>query len=101
MAKQSSVKSADIAERGVQYTKDQFGQAFDQADQFVRENPGRSIAYAFLIGFIMNRLPVGRVLGGCTRLLMVALKPAVLTYGALKLYQAAQNNEKLTRSSRG
>jgi hypothetical protein len=35
-------------------------------------------------------LPLGRVLAGFVRLLMFALKPAVLIYGAAKLYQATQ-----------
>jgi hypothetical protein len=41
-------------------------------------------------GYILNRLPFGRVLGGLFRLLIFALKPAILIYGAAKLYQAAQ-----------
>jgi hypothetical protein len=59
----------------------------------VRENPGRSLAYALLAGFILNRLPIGRILGGFFRLIFIAFKPAVLAYGATKLYQAAQGDE--------
>jgi hypothetical protein len=49
--------------------------------------------YAFIAGYILNRLPIGRILGGLLRLLAVALKPAVLIYGATKLYQATQEEE--------
>ena len=33
------------------------------------------MAYAVLAGFILNRLPVCRILGGCARLAMIAFKP--------------------------
>lgn len=85
--------SGDVAERSLRYTKDQVEQVLEQAEDYVRENPARSIAYAVLAGFILHRLPIGRILGGFTRLLMVAFKPAILAYGATKLYQAAQNDE--------
>ena len=59
----------------------------------MRENPARSIAYALIAGFILNRLPIGRILGGFVRLIMIAFKPAILAYGATKLYQAAQSDD--------
>ena len=92
--KKTSVRSGDIAERSVRYTKDQFEQIVEDAERFVRANPVQSIGYALAAGFLLNRLPVGRILGGITKLLMIALKPAILIYGAMKLYQAASNDEK-------
>lgn len=85
--------TGDVAERGLRYTKDQFEQMLEQTEEYVRENPARSIGYALLAGFILNRLPIGRILGGFVRLLMVAFKPAILAYGATKLYQAARCDE--------
>jgi hypothetical protein len=93
MDEQFSESSGDITERGLRYTKDQFEQVLDQTQEYVRENPGRSIAYALIGGFILNRLPIGRILGGLMRLVFVALKPALVAYGATKLYQAAQGEE--------
>jgi hypothetical protein len=93
MDEQSSGITGDLAERGLRYTKDQFEQVLEQTEEYVRENPARSIAYAFIAGFILNRLPIGRILGGFVRLLMIAFKPAILAYGATKLYQAAQSDE--------
>ena len=46
-----------------------------------------------MAGFILNRLPIGRILGGLVRLIMIAIKPAILAYGATKLYQAAQDDD--------
>jgi hypothetical protein len=42
---------------------------------------------------ILNRLPIGRLLGGVVRLLMFALKPALLLYGATKVYEIVQEEE--------
>jgi len=93
MDEQFSGTSGDIAERGLRYTKDQFEQVLEQTEEYVRENPARSLAYALVAGFILNRLPIGRILSGFVRLLMIAFKPAILAYGATKLYQAAQSDE--------
>ena len=83
----------DIAQRSLQYTKDHFGDVLQQGEEYVRENPARAVGLALLAGFILNRLPLGRILSGLVRLLFVAFKPAVLAYGATKLYQAAQSEE--------
>ena len=93
MDEQSSGIPGDVAERGLRYTKDQFEQILEQTEEYVRANPARSVAYALIAGFILNRLPIGRILGGFVRLLMIAFKPVILAYGATKLYQAAQSDE--------
>ena len=93
MDEEFSATSGDIAERGLRYTKDQFEQILEQTEEYVRENPAQAIAFALIAGFILNRLPVGRILGGLARLIMIAFKPAILAYGATKLYQAAQGDE--------
>ena len=93
MDEEFSETSGDIAERGLRYTKDQFEQILEQTEDYVRENPGRSIAYALAAGFILNRLPIGRILSAITRLAFIAFKPAILAYGATKLYRAAQGDE--------
>ncbi|HEV2095242.1 MAG TPA: hypothetical protein VGQ82_01945 [Chthoniobacterales bacterium] len=83
----------DLAERGLRYTKDQFGEVLQQTEVYVRENPTQSVLYALAAGYILNRLPLGRVLGGVLRLLILVFKPALLIYGASKLYRVAQQNE--------
>ena len=85
-------ENTDIAQRGVRYAQDQFSEAITQAEEYVRAKPGQSLLIAFLVGFILNRLPLGRLLGGLVRLLLMALKPAILVYGATKVYEAVQEN---------
>ena len=71
MDEEFSGTSGDIAERGLRYTKDQFEQILDQTEDYVRENPGRSLAYALAAGFILNRLPLTRIVSAFVRLVFI------------------------------
>ena len=90
---QQLAEPQDFAERGLRYTKEQFEQIMEQTENFVRENPTKALAYAVVAGLVIDRLPVFRIFGGLTRLAVMAMKPAILIYGATKLYQAAQQEE--------
>jgi hypothetical protein len=90
MDKRVAKSSEDLAERGLRYTREQFDELLNETENYVRENPGQSLLYAFVAGLILNRLPVGRILSGVVRLLLFALRPAILIYGATKLYQALE-----------
>jgi len=83
----------DLAERGLRYTREHFDEWVNETETYVRENPVQSIAYAILAGFVLNRLGIGRILSVVVRLLLFALKPAILIYGATKIYEAAQQEE--------
>ena len=95
MAKQTAQSSPktpeDFAMRGLTYAKDSIDDLLTQTEDYVRKNPGQALVYAFAVGYVFNRLPVGRLIGGLLRLSTGALKPAILLYGATKLYQASQN----------
>ena len=93
MDKDLSETPEDMAARGLRYTKEQFEQVLEQTEDYVRENPAQSVLYALAAGFVIHRLPIGRIVGGVMRLALVAFKPAMLVYGATKLYQAAQRDE--------
>ena len=82
--------SEDFAQRGLHYAREQVDAVLNQTEHYVRERPTQSLFYAFLAGFIMNRLPIGRVISVLMRLVLFALKPAILVYGATKLYQALE-----------
>lgn len=84
----------DLAERGLRYTREHFDEFLSETETYVRENPVQSIVYAILAGFILNRLGLGRILNVVVRLALFALKPAILIYGATKLYEATQHEER-------
>jgi hypothetical protein len=93
MDRSSAEVAAEFPERGLHWVKEQVETALNDTEEFVREKPTQSLLCAFMAGYILNRLPLGRILSGLLRLLVVALKPAILIYGAAKLYQAAQEEE--------
>ena len=80
----------DFAMKGLRYTREQFEDILKETEKYIKQNPGQAMLYAFVAGYVLNRLPVGRLLSGVVRLSMMAVKPAVLIYGATKLYQMVQ-----------
>jgi hypothetical protein len=93
MEQSSAEVAAELPERGVQWVKDQVEAVLSETEDYVREKPAQSLMWAFVAGYVLNRLPLGRVLSGLVRLLIMALRPAILIYGAAKLYQAAQEEQ--------
>ena len=89
----SEQMSGDIAERGLQYTREQWDDIMAQTEDYVRANPARSLLYGVAAGFILDRLPIFRILGAFVRLALMAFKPAILIYGATKLYQVLKAEE--------
>ncbi len=86
-------RPTDIAQRSVRYAQDQFSDVLTQTEEFVREKPTQSLFYAMLAGFILNRLPIFGIFSGLLRLVMFALKPALLIYGATKVYESMQDRD--------
>jgi len=93
MERSSAEVAAEFPERGLHWVKEQVETALSDTEEYVREKPAQSLLCAFVVGYVLNRLPLARILSGFFRLLVVALKPAILIYGAAKLYQAAQEEE--------
>jgi hypothetical protein len=92
-SEQTTRASGNIAEGGLQYTKDQWDEIVAQTEDYVRANPTRSLLYGVGAGFILDRLPIFRIIGALLRLLLMAFKPAILIYGATKLYQAVKSEQ--------
>ncbi len=92
-SEQKTGASGDLAERGIQYTMEQCNEIMSQTEDYVRANPTKALLYAAGAGFILDRLPIFRIFGALVRLLLMALKPAILIYGATKLYEIAKGDE--------
>jgi hypothetical protein len=90
MANTTSETDQDFVVRGVRYTREHVEDFVGQAEDYVRENPGQALLYAFVAGYVLNRLPLGAMVRGLARLSLLALRPAMLVYGASRVYQAAQ-----------
>lgn len=90
---QSATAPEDFAQRGLRYTQEQWGELLGQTEDYVRANPTRALCYGVAAGFILDRLPIFRIFGVFLRLVLMAFKPAILIYGASKLYQITQDRE--------
>jgi len=93
MDRLSAEIAAEYPERGFHWVKEQVETVLSETEDYVREKPTQSLLWAFAVGYVLNRLPVGRILSGLFRLLVMALRPAILIYGAAKLYQSAQEEK--------
>jgi hypothetical protein len=93
MSQSTAEVVAEFPERGVQWVKEQFETVVTETGDYVRDKPAQSLVWAFVAGLLLNRLPIGRILGGLFRLAIFALRPAILIYGATKLYHAAQEEK--------
>ena len=93
MNQRSAGTSEDIVVRGYHYTKGQMDEVLEQVENYVRENPGQALLYAFVAGYVLNRLPVGGMMRGLLKLSIFGIKPALLVYGASKAYTAVQEEE--------
>jgi hypothetical protein len=91
---ESDEMSSDIAARGLQYTKEQWDEIMAQTEDYVRANPTKSLLYGVAAGFVLDRLPIFRILGGLFRLCFMAFKPAILIYGATKLYHLISEDDR-------
>jgi ElaB/YqjD/DUF883 family membrane-anchored ribosome-binding protein len=78
MDRSSAEVAAEFPERGVHWVKEQVEAALSETEDYVREKPTQSLLCAFVAGYILNRLPLGLILGGLFRLLIIALRPAIL-----------------------
>jgi hypothetical protein len=92
-SEETTTAPEDLAERGFRYTKEQWDEVIAQTEDYVRANPTKSLLYGVAAGFILDRLPIFRILGLLVRLVLKALKPAILVYGATRLYQMFQEEE--------
>jgi ElaB/YqjD/DUF883 family membrane-anchored ribosome-binding protein len=93
MDRSSAEVAAELPERGLHWVKEQVETALSETEDYIREKPAQSLLCAFVAGYVLNRLPLIRIAGGLFRLLVAALRPAILIYGAAKLYQAAQEEQ--------
>lgn len=66
----------------------------ERTQKFVREDPSKAVGLALLAGALLTALPIGRVLAGLTRLAFSLLRPTLLLFGVVKLYEEFQKTQK-------
>ena len=63
-------------------------------ENYVREEPLKAMAYAAAAGYVLRILPITAILRSVIRVLLLALKPAVVVYGAAKAYEIIVSSKK-------
>lgn len=58
------------------------------------KNPAQSVVSAFFVGLLLTILPVRRIIGGLTGLVLTLLRPVLLILGAVKLYEEIEERRK-------
>jgi hypothetical protein len=59
-------------------------------EKLAREEPVKTVGMAFGLGIFLSILPLGRIIGGLARLAFSLLKPALLIFGAIKLFETCE-----------
>ena len=93
MNERSDGTSEDIVARSYHYTRDHIDETLHQVESYVRDNPGQAMLYAFVAGYVLNKLPVGGMMRTLLKLSIFGLKPALFLYGATKAYEATTQEE--------
>jgi hypothetical protein len=58
-----------------------------QTLEHIKQQPVKAVGSAFLVGFILSLFPVGRIIGGVISLLLTVLRPALMIFGAFKVWE--------------
>jgi len=57
-----------------------------EGEAFVRQEPTKAMIYAVGVGYFLHFLPIGGIVRGVTGVAVWALRPALLVYGAAKMF---------------
>ena len=66
---------------------DQFREWTACAKKTVREEPVKAAGYAFAAGLVFAVLPVGRIVAALVRLTLALVRPALLVFGFVKVFE--------------
>lgn len=70
---------------------------FQQCENQVRKSPTTSVLGAVAVGCLLHRLPVRAILVTQVRVLSALAPPALILFGAAKLYEFLQKHESAKR----
>jgi hypothetical protein len=79
-------RAATVLHDAERAAKNRLGSVGDR----VRESPGTSVLCAIALGYFLRQVPIGTFLGGIARLLAAFARPAILLFGAAKLFEFLQ-----------
>jgi hypothetical protein len=66
-----------------------------QAVAGVRREPMKATLSAFVVGLVLSVLPVGRIISIFVNLALMLLRPALMIFGAMKVWEEVDRRRKL------
>lgn len=69
--------------------------AVQEAKTYIRREPDQAVLWALAAGYVLRMLPLAAILNGLVRLLLVTLRPAILIFGATKVWETVRKSSLL------
>ena len=66
---------------------------YQQCESRIRKSPAAAVLGAVAVGYLLHRIPVRAILVTQVRVLAAVTPPALLLFGAAKLYEFLQSQE--------
>ena|SRR5436190_12262973 len=64
--------------------------SLEEYEENIRESPRSALLCAMAFGYFLRLIPLGAILAGLGRLFAAIAKPAILLFGAAKMYEFLQ-----------
>jgi hypothetical protein len=74
---------------------------YQECENRIRKSPTTAVLGAVAVGFLLHRLPVRAILVTQVRVLSALTQPALILFGAAKLYELLQRQEVARRKRAG
>jgi hypothetical protein len=86
-------------EKGCESLNESFTQCVRDLEDKVRSTPLVAVSLAVVVGYVLRFFPIALIIGIVTKLFFLSLKPLILIFGALKLYEFVQKQGREIRPS--
>ncbi len=64
-----------------------------RTEDYVRDEPTKAVGIALAAGMLFTIVPVFRIVGGLLRVAILLAKPAIVIFGAMKVYEQYQKRD--------
>jgi hypothetical protein len=91
--------SLESVEKGFQNFNETVTQGVRDVEDQIRSTPLIAVAIAVVGGYLLNLLPIGGILRLLFKLILFSLKPLLVVFGAVKLYEFIKKQTEEARSS--
>lgn len=69
--------------------------AVHEAKTYIRREPDKAVLWALAAGYVLRMLPLAAILNALVRLLLVTLRPAIVIFGATKVWETVRESSLL------